>query len=208
MTDPRIEAAFAVAARTGEVRSGDQAVIVHKAESTLVGVVDGLGHGDEAAVAAERAVSVLMADPSDSVVSLVRHCHEKLWGTRGVVMSLASIKRGPGTMTWLGIGNADALLVRADPVSQPRTEWVLLRGGIVGARLPPLMESTVSLASGDTLIFATDGVDDEFAVDVSVEVPTQQLADRILERHRRPGDDSLVLVARYFPVADHFGETR
>jgi len=197
VTESRVEAAFAVSPRKGQVKSGDQAVIVRKPDSALVGVVDGLGHGDEAAAAAELAVSVLMSDPSESVVSLVKHCHEELRGTRGVVMSLASISTPSGTMSWLGVGNADVLLVRADSAAMPRTEWVVLRGGIVGARLPPLAETTVPLFPGDTLIFATDGVQDEFALDLSAQLAPQQLADRILNRHRNDRDDALVLVARY-----------
>jgi len=49
----------------------------------------------------------------DSLVSLVQKCHEALRPTRGVVLSLALIDFQLGTLTWLGIGNVQGVLIRS-----------------------------------------------------------------------------------------------
>ena len=192
-----IETGLAAAPRAGEVRSGDCSVVLYRPGGALLGVVDGLGHGEDAAAAAELALSVLESRPSESITSLMRCCHEALRGTRGVVMSLASIETAAGAMTWIGVGNADGVLLRADPRSKPTTELLLLRGGVIGVELPSLSESVLRLRPGDTLIFATDGIERGFAARLTAGLAPQLLAERILHGYARSADDALVLVARY-----------
>jgi serine phosphatase RsbU (regulator of sigma subunit) len=193
----RIGTGIAAAPRAGEVTSGDLSMVLLTPEGALVGVVDGLGHGEEAAACAKLAVSILESCRSESIMSLVRRCHEELRGTRGVVLSLASIDAVEGVMTWLGVGNVEGVLLRADPRTRPPIEWLLLRGGVVGGELPPLSGAVVSIFPGDTLILATDGIESGFAVGLTPRTAPQLLANRILRRHAKKTDDALVLVARY-----------
>jgi phosphoserine phosphatase RsbX len=83
---------WAVAARplAGQSVSGDRHAVAPFPAGALVGVIDGLGHGEEAAVAAAIAVATLTAHAHEPVISLLKRCHEQLKGTRGVVMSVAS----------------------------------------------------------------------------------------------------------------------
>src|SRR6185437_15006045 len=82
--------------------------------------IDGIGHGEEAANAAEAAISILKASPDEPVISLLERCHEGLRSTRGVVLSLASIDPKHGMMTWVGVGNVQGVLMRA---GAKRGEW-------------------------------------------------------------------------------------
>lgn len=176
--------------------SGDVHVIAEFEHGVLVGVVDGLGHGFEAAAAARTAARVLRSFAGEPLVALVERCHEALRRTRGAVMSLASFDARAPSMTWGGIGNVEGLLLRASPASRPR-ESIVLRGGIVGYHLPSLHAATLAVAPGDVLILATDGVDERFGDDVTPGAPPREVADAILARHARGTDDALVLVARY-----------
>ena len=195
---PRIETGLATAMRAGEAESGDLSVVLLTPGGALVAVVDGLGHGEEAAAAARLAVSVLESHLFESVISLVRLCHEELRATRGVVVSLASIDAVEGAMTWVGVGNVQGILLRADPQTQPAIERLLLRGGVVGAaELPPLSEAVLRMFPGDTLIFATDGIRSGFTAGLTAGAAPQLLASRILRHHARDTDDALVLAARY-----------
>ena len=99
----------------GQSRSGDRQAVVLFPGGALVAVVDGLGHGELAAVPAETAIEVLERHAREPVVTLIQRCHERLRGTRGAVMSLASFREADGTMTWLGVGNVVGVLLRADP---------------------------------------------------------------------------------------------
>jgi len=147
-----------------------------------------------AAVTAKEGVRLLEQAQTRDVVQLVRYCHEGLRGSRGLVMSLAMFDSRDNTMTWIGVGNVSGTLRCSLP---PARRTLLLRGGLVGNALPRLQLSTVPVAEGDTLIFATDGVvasiDDRLLQGPSL----QRIAEQILARWRTGRDDALALVARY-----------
>lgn len=113
-------------------------------------------------------------------------------------MSLASFNGRQDTMTWLGIGNVESVLLRGRRDGARDQESLLLRGGVVGSRLPSLMTSVLPVERDDVLIMATDGVRSDFAHDNShLGGSPQELAERILRRYQKKSDDALVLVARY-----------
>jgi hypothetical protein len=128
---------------------------------------------------------------------MVQRCHEALKKTRGVAISLASFGFRDHTLTWLGVGNVEGVLLRADPASSPARETLMLVGGVVGYRLPMLRAMVVTVAIGDTLVFATDGIRNGWAQEVTKDDEPQHIADRIGSRYSKGTDDALVLVARY-----------
>jgi negative regulator of sigma-B (phosphoserine phosphatase) len=193
----RLEWAVALRPRPGEEESGDLHVVQAFSGGTLLAALDGLGHGAVAAAAARAAVDSLRTHAHDSVISLVRRCQRDLQETRGVVMSVASFNALDGSLTWLGIGNVEGILVRADQGAVPARESLLLRGGVVGYRLPILSASVLTVNPGDVLAFATDGVDVAFTAEVTATPNPQALADRILAQWGKTTDDALVLVARF-----------
>lgn len=194
---PAVEWAVALRALPGESESGDAYVVRSSDAGTLVAVVDGLGHGREAAVAARAAVSVLEACTPVPITDVIKHCHEVLAKTRGAAMSVALFSSRECTMTWLGVGNVQGVLIPGDCNGTRRHEHLLLRGGVVGFRLPSLHPSKLGIVPGDTLVLATDGIASDFAQDVLTYDPPERITDGILNRYRRGGDDALVLVARY-----------
>jgi len=192
-----IEWAVAEVARAGQTESGDRYLAMTTPDGALVAVVDGLGHGAEAANAAKMAVGSLERHAQQRVIPLVKDCHHSLFGTRGAVISVASFTARDQSMTWLGVGNVEGLLLRAQATS-PRRESLLLRGGVVGVRLPSLTAEIVPVTPGDTLILATDGVRSDFSNErLPQRGPPQMLADYILARWSTQTDDALVLVVRY-----------
>jgi hypothetical protein len=70
-------------------------------------------------------------------------------------------------------------------------------GGVVGFQLPPLRPVVATLARGDTLALATDGLRGEFAERVDARERPAGLAELLLRQFARPTDDALILVARY-----------
>ncbi|MBI3003826.1 MAG: SpoIIE family protein phosphatase [Ignavibacteriales bacterium] len=182
----------------GQTESGDRHVVQHFQNGVLVGAIDGLGHGNEAAAAAIIAAEILQNFADESVISLIRRVHEELIPTRGVVMTLASIDLVENTMTWIGVGNVEGILFRADPHANPAQEVVLLRGGVVGYQLPQLYASVVQISQGDTLVFSTDGIKSGFyeLIRTNHEAPGKT-ASRICSQYGKGTDDALVLVARY-----------
>jgi phosphoserine phosphatase RsbX len=192
-----LEWGMAARALPGETSSGDLSLVKATADGVLAAVVNALGHGVDAAAAARKAVDTLERYAHEPLVSLMQRCHAALLGTRGVVMSLASFNIAHNTMTWLGVGNVEGVVVFADARAKPRRTSLVIQGGIVGADLHRFLPGVVPLTPGDTLIFATDGIRSGFAEDqISVD-SCQQVADHVLSKYAKETDDALVLVVRY-----------
>src|SRR2546425_10366483 len=96
-----IDWGVATSALAGE--SGDLSLVKPVATGVLLGVVDGLGHGAEAATAARAAVAVLDRQADESLVPLAKACHQAVIGTRGVVRSLAVLRFAPRARALLGV---------------------------------------------------------------------------------------------------------
>jgi negative regulator of sigma-B (phosphoserine phosphatase) len=193
---PLVEYGVAKCILPGQCESGDRHLVCCGGEGILIAAIDGIGHGEEAANAAEAAISILKASPEEPVISLVERCHEGLRSTRGVVLSLASIDPKHAMMTWLGVGNVQGVLMRAGAQQGSVEEVLLLRGGVVGSQLPALQAAVLPIRKGDTLVFVTDGIRGEFVEGLSALESPQRAADKILKRHGRGDDDALVLVVR------------
>jgi negative regulator of sigma-B (phosphoserine phosphatase) len=197
-TNGTISFGIAMMTREGEQVAGDRYVIRHHASGVLLAVIDGLGHGADAASAAELAADVVTRHPSTDIVELLKACHASLRSSRGVVMTLVSVTPAAHIITALGVGNVQGMVVRhgeADGV--PERDFVLLRGGVVGHLMPGLRQSVMQVAHGDLVVLATDGVSIEFTTEERFSQPPQAIADRILSRYAVRTDDALVLVARY-----------
>lgn len=198
MTTPAaIEWGVAAAALPGEASCGDVHVLQPFPGGLLAAAVDGLGHGAEAASAAGVARRTLESHADEPPAVLVVRCHQALRGTRGAVLSLGSFDLARGLLTWLGVGNVQGVLLRRGPALDAAEESLLLRAGVVGARLPRIQAAALPVSSGDTLVFATDGIALDFGRQLGRSLPPQRAAEAILARHWKATDDALVVVTRY-----------
>jgi negative regulator of sigma-B (phosphoserine phosphatase) len=190
-----LDRAVAGAAHEGETRSGDVAVFVPTAAGGLAGVIDGLGHGPEAADAAELCADVVRANAEAPAQELMQVCHEALLSTRGVVMTVAWFDLERAQLSWAGVGNVDARLVRSGP--ELREEVALVFGGVLGYRMPRVRPATMALERGDLLVMITDGIDAAISPALAGGGAAQALAGRILDQHGKGSDDALAMVVRY-----------
>ena len=170
--------ASAVRPFPGEHACGDALFVDSFPGGTLVALIDGLGHGPEAASAAGAAVAALALSSSDPVGLLLERCHLALSRTRGAAISLLSLREG--VLSWVGVGNVEAVLLRGGATENSRVEHLLLVGGIVGQKLPRLQVRSVTVAAGDLLAAASDGVRPDFG-------------SRI-DRHASPFDSSRAIL--------------
>ena len=194
---PPYEYAMAGRALARERQSGDAALVLPTGAGALVAVVDGLGHGDEAALAAGAAIEVLRTFAGEPLAALVQRCHQALLPTRGAALALVTLDAAQDSLTWTGVGNVEAVLIAARPGPPRATLALTSHGGVVGYRLPAVKASVTPLFPGDVLILATDGVDVRFAADADPTEAPDSLARAILERHGKASDDALVLVLRW-----------
>jgi negative regulator of sigma-B (phosphoserine phosphatase) len=192
-----IEWSVASRALPGELVSGDLHVVNSWDGGALIGVVDGLGHGEEATEAAREAVRSLEHHARESLVSMVQHCHRALIKTRGVVMTLASLDTYSDTLTVIGIGNVETMIFHPTPRGPAKREAVLLRGGVVGYQLPPLQTAVLPISLGDVVVFATDGVREDFSEVIDPRDPLEQIVAKVMAQKFRGTDDGLVLACKY-----------
>lgn len=200
---PRPCVDWSVASRPlpGQKACGDLHLVKTLENVTLLAVVDGLGHGSEAIIAAQCALEILDRHATDPLVSLVHRCHEALKRTRGAVMTLASVQVAEGMMTWLGVGNAEGWLFRSGSNASPRSIQILLRSGVVGYQLPALRAEALPLSPGDVLLFATDGIRPAFTEQLKLTDAPAVIVQRALAQNFKGTDDALVLAARYIGTA-------
>ncbi len=206
MTDqwpPVLERGVAGLTHEGEGRSGDVAVFAASERGGLVAVIDGLGHGDAAADAAEAAVEVLRRGVELPPQQLLERCHDELRHTRGVVMTLAWFDLEARSMAWTGVGNVEARFVRAGDRGDARHASPVVLGGVVGFNLPQVRLGTIPLEPGDAVVLATDGVRADFSESLESGISAQDLAERVLARHGKRSDDALAAVVRYLGPPAH-----
>lgn len=194
---PLVEFGVWAKAFSVEDENGDCYVVKSTSNGVLLAVADGLGHGGEAAVAARVAMSCVENYNGQGIIPLFQLCHSALKPTRGAVMNLAFFNGTDNTMTWIGVGNVEGILIRADSSVNPPRESILLRGGVLGLSLPTLTATVMPIFPGDTLIFATDGITNTFADTLSLMDSPQKLVEKIGSQFCKGTDDALVVAGRY-----------
>ncbi|HEY5910559.1 MAG TPA: SpoIIE family protein phosphatase [Verrucomicrobiae bacterium] len=201
---PDQSVAWGVATRplAGQSVSGDGHLVKPFSGGVLMAVLDGIGHGEEAAAAVNVAVGILETCAGEWPTALIQRCHIALKNTRGAVMTVASLDISTGQLAWSGVGNVEGLLVRSGVAAGGACERLVLRNGVVGYELPDLRVSTTAMVAGDVLVLATDGVSPGFAPPWERTHSPQRIADRILSQNLKSTDDALVLVARYWGDGD------
>jgi serine phosphatase RsbU (regulator of sigma subunit) len=188
---------FATRPYGGAAVSGDHHTVCPFPGGILIVVVDGLGHGEEAAVAARLAIATAEASPGQSLNQLFTQCNGALSATRGAVMSAMTIDIRAQTMVWAAIGNVDAALFRVDAEGRRKRHSIVMIGGVIGSRMLNIRPTTLAIVPGDTIVFATDGIRDDFGDMVAGQTAPQILANEILARCGKTTDDALVVVARW-----------
>lgn len=183
----------------GERISGDQPIAIDVGgDAALFGVLDGLGHGPDAAAPALRAVETLMRDRAKRLEVLIQLCHRVLAGTRGVTMTLARVDFAAGTLTWAGVGNVTANLVAKSATGVHVRSSARLAAGIVGYRIPEIRPAQVlPLRIGDLIVITSDGITESCLDRIDFAASAADIAEHILGEHAKETDDATVLAARH-----------
>jgi anti-sigma regulatory factor (Ser/Thr protein kinase) len=92
----------------GELESGDGWATEVRGARCHVLVVDGLGHGPLAAIAAGAAIETFRARIGDRPQETIEHLHLALRPTRGAAALVGELDAGTRTARWCGIGNVAA----------------------------------------------------------------------------------------------------
>ncbi len=178
----------------GEQDCGDGWGAKETAESVLLMVVDGLGHGILAAEAAREAERVFTASRTDSPAMILQDAHDALKKTRGAAMAVASLNLERGIMKFAGVGNISASIIA------PATRrGMASHNGIVGHQIQKVQEFTFPWAKESMLIMHSDGVNTRWDLKPYPGIWSRHpalMAGLLFRDFSRERDDVTVLVAK------------
>ena len=171
-------------AKQGQRVSGDVYLVEEYA--------DGLGGGEEAERAARLAAQTLRQNPDAPLQDLIRRSHAALHSTRGAVIGLLRLELAAGQASYTGVGNIGAQVYSRRPIKP------ISKNGILGFRLPSLLELRYTYDPGDLFVLYSDGVSSHFAQDNKLDLrqTPRQLAEQVLAKYGKLTDDATVLVIR------------
>ncbi|MEK8025189.1 SpoIIE family protein phosphatase [Pseudaquabacterium rugosum] len=192
-------------AAPGEHACGDRTGCWHDRHGgTWLAIIDGLGHGPLAALAADTALAALAPAITDARAGppqprqLLEDLHGPLAGTRGAAIGLACVRGDQ--LHHAGIGNT-----RAGVLRDGRLHGLPSAYGIVGAptpvrghAMPPVGTPAFTLCAGDWLLLYSDGLPERLPLPVVPAAWRQdplRLCEHLLATARQPRDDAAVIAA-------------
>jgi len=184
----------------GEDECGDDwAVDVVEGRPTAL-LVDGLGHGPGAAIAASAAMSVFRDVATRRPELLLGEMHTALRHTRGAALSVAVVDRGGCAVRFFGIGNVDGRVVTAESSRQ-----LMPQSGIVGHTMPRIQASDVPWPTNARLVMHSDGISSRWNTEAYPGLLARHpalMAGVLFRDFARDRDDATALVLRDTLVAD------
>ena len=180
-------------AKQGQSISGDVYVVQEYAESqALISIIDGLGGGIEAEHAARLAAQLLEQYPDLPLQELIRRSHTALHSTRGAVIGLLRLEQASSQATYVGIGNIGVQVYSRQPIKP------ISKNGILGFRMPSLLELRYVYDPGDIFVLYSDGVSSSFAQDNKIDIKQspQHMAEQILATYGKYTDDATVVAVK------------
>jgi anti-sigma regulatory factor (Ser/Thr protein kinase) len=179
----------------GELECGDDWFFQELARGVRMTVADGLGHGENAAVAARAAIRTAREHLSESAPSLLQRIHSGLRSTRGAAVAVAEIDLAAQVVRFAGVGNIAAVLVSGSGA----TRHLVSLAGTAGHEVRKIVEFTYPWESGSFLLMHSDGLQTHWSFDSYpglLQRHPSLIAGVLYRDHARGRDDVTVVVAR------------
>ena len=182
-------------AKPGELVSGDGWAAHEAGDHRVLMVVDGLGHGTEAAVVAREAVNLFTRQRGQPPADLVQTLHQGLRHTRGGAVAVARVQWASQTIVFAGLGNIAAAVIGADG----SVRRMVSHNGTAGHNARKIQAFEYPFGAGALLVMHSDGLGGHWSA-----APYPGLARNhpalvagVLYRDQARGrDDATVLVSR------------
>ncbi|MFO0552304.1 MAG: hypothetical protein U0271_28210 [Polyangiaceae bacterium] len=166
--------------------------MLEREHARLLALIDGLGHGPAAELAATRAAEALVGLFGASEVPSVLECFEvtgkALRSTRGAAMTVVVVH--PSRVEIAGVGNVG---LRTSSLKIP----FLATAGIVGAQHRPLRVAHMKTAPSGRVVMFSDGISSRFDMAALEGLAPDRACERLLSDHGADHDDATVLVADF-----------
>ena len=186
-------AAVAIA-KPGEVASGDAWSWYADDAGMTIFVVDGLGHGTEAAVAANAAIAQFENDRRDAPTAIIAAVHRAMRHTRGGAVAVARIDWSGATVTYAGLGNIAGVVVGTAGAERRMVSL----NGTAGHNARKIQSFEYPCPEG-VLVMHSDGVSTSWNLGTYpglVNADPMLIAGVLYRDYARGRDDATVVVAR------------
>jgi anti-sigma regulatory factor (Ser/Thr protein kinase) len=178
----------------GERACGDAWACEKNSERTLLALIDGLGHGWEAAEAAQEAANSFRKNQARSPGEILSYMHDALRKTRGAAAGVCEIRPAEGTLTYAGVGNTAAVVL-----SHKISRSLVSHNGTLGMTIPRIQEFRVEWPKDGILIMHSDGVKSRWDLSSYSGLLARHAAvigGALIRDFRRERDDSSVVVVK------------
>ena len=180
----------------GEMECGDAWQLQISYDNLTAIVVDGLGHGPLAAIAAAEALAVFGDGQFDAPARYFETAQAPLSTTRGAAIAFAQVDLCKQGLAYMGVGNIAGSLIE---ISANKSRSLPSHNGIVGLPVRKLQQFDFQWQDGDLLIMHSDGLTTRWNL---ANFPGIARADTgiivalLYREAKRGNDDATVLVAR------------
>lgn len=175
--------------------NGDSYLIKKSTGQILLTVIDGLGHGEEAFEASDKAKKFIESNAKNDIKNIILDLDRQLLNTRGVVIGLVKIDLLKKILYYCGIGNIDIRIV-----SEPHI-YTTFQGGIVGTGLrgTHICQREYRYDNIGLVILHSDGISNRFKLSdyPLVYREPQKVADQIIKDFRRINDDATIMITTF-----------
>jgi anti-sigma regulatory factor (Ser/Thr protein kinase) len=189
-----VELAGLVSPIAGETVSGDNLAWEINGDRCMVMMADGLGHGGQAADAADEAVRIFRKHSAESPASLISRLHDALKKTRGAAAAVAEVRTLAGTLTYAGVGNISGSIL-----SHTLSRSLVSHNGTLGHVMARVQEFKVEWPQDGILVMHSDGLQSRWDPSRYPGLLARQpaiIAGVLLRDFRRERDDASVLVLK------------
>jgi anti-sigma regulatory factor (Ser/Thr protein kinase) len=195
-----LEIAGLVSPIKGEQLSGDNMAWEITGERCMILMADGLGHGPQAAEAADEAVRIFRSNIGESPTSIMTRMHDALKKTRGAAAAVVEVRHRAGTLTYTGVGNIAGSIIST---STNLGRSLISHNGTVGHIMPRVQEFKIDWPRDGVLIMHSDGLQSRWDLSRYPGILARRpalIAGVLLRDFRRERDDSSVLVMKGAPA--------
>jgi anti-sigma regulatory factor (Ser/Thr protein kinase) len=179
-----------------ETRCGDEWRVAERDGEFTLMVVDGLGHGSEAADAADEAADVFDRDPFAPLPTMLQNAGVRMQGTRGGAMAAARVDASHRVLRFVGVGNIAAHLRSRDDEGG---RGLVSHNGIVGGVVRKIQEFEYACPEEGLLVLHSDGLQSRWSLKPYAGLQSRHpavIASVLYRDFTRGRDDVTVAVVR------------
>jgi anti-sigma regulatory factor (Ser/Thr protein kinase) len=178
----------------GQDVCGDAWLVQQGRGRTLVTVMDGLGHGEQALAAAQAGIAAAVAAPGGTALDVLTDIHRALRHTRGAAGSVIAVDFGAKTVAVAGLGNIATAIVGPSTARQG-----VSLGGILGHEARLMREYLYPWPTDALLVVHSDGLISHWSLDAYPGLRRRHpavICGVLYRDFQRGRDDVVVVVGR------------